>query len=46
MLVEVMGGGRYLKAGQSADLRANSLTSKIWKHGFKYWSLDQILFLP
>jgi len=43
MPVEVIGGGRYLRVDQSANLRANSVISKIWKHGFKYRSLDHAL---
>jgi rubrerythrin len=39
LAVEVIGGGRFLKVDQSANLRANSLTSKIWQHGFEYRSL-------
>jgi hypothetical protein len=38
--IEVIGGGRYLRVDQSANLRANSATSKIWNHGFEYRSLD------
>jgi len=37
--VEVIGGGGFLKVDQSAKLRANLLTSKIWQHGFEYRSL-------
>ena len=40
MPVEVIGGGRYLRVDQSANLRANSVISKIWNHGFEYRSLD------
>ena len=40
MPVEVFGGVRYLKVDQSANLRANSVISKIWNHGFEYRSLD------
>jgi hypothetical protein len=40
MPVEVTGCGRYLKVDQSTNLRTNSLTSKIWNHGFEYRSLD------
>jgi DNA-directed RNA polymerase subunit RPC12/RpoP len=40
MPVEVIGGGRYLRVDQTANLRANSVTSKIWNHGFEYRSLD------
>ena len=40
MPVEVIGGGRYLRVDQSAKLRANSVISKIWNHGFEYRSLD------
>jgi hypothetical protein len=40
MRVEVIDGGRYLRVDQSANLRVNSVVSKIWKHGFEYRSLD------
>jgi hypothetical protein len=43
MPVEVIGGGRYLRVGQSTNLRANSVISKIWNHGFVYRSLDHRL---
>ena len=40
MPVEVIGGGRYLRVDQSANIRAGSVISKIWNHGFEYRSLD------
>ena len=40
MPVEVIGGGRYLRVDQSANLRANSVISKIWNHSFEYRLLD------
>jgi hypothetical protein len=44
--VEVIGGGRFLKVDQSANLRANSLTSKIWQHGFEYRALAKKFITP
>jgi hypothetical protein len=40
MPVDVIGGGRYLRVDQSANIRAGSVISKIWNHGFEYRSLD------
>ena len=40
MPIEVIGSGRYLRVDQSANLRANSVVSKIWSHSFEYRSLD------
>ena len=36
MLIELVGGRRFLRVNQTADLRAGSKVSKIWEHGFEY----------
>ena len=40
MPIELVGGRRFLKVDQAANLRAGSKVSKIWEHGFGYRSLD------
>jgi hypothetical protein len=36
--VEIIDDRRYLRINQNANLRANSVVSKIWNHGFEYRS--------
>jgi hypothetical protein len=38
--VEVINRAKYIKVDQSANLRAGSVSSKIWLHGDEYRSLD------
>jgi hypothetical protein len=38
--IELVGGRRFLKVDQTANLRAGSKVSKIREHGFEYRSLD------
>ena len=40
MTVEVINRARYMKVDQSANLRAGSVSSKIWLHGDEYRSLE------
>jgi hypothetical protein len=40
MTVEVINRAKYMKVDQSANLRAGSVSSKIWLHGNEYRSLD------
>jgi hypothetical protein len=40
MPIELVGGRRFLKVDQAANLRAGSKVSKIWEHGFGYRLLD------
>jgi hypothetical protein len=38
--VEIWMNRRFLRVDQSANLRAGSVTSKIWDYGFKYRPLN------
>jgi hypothetical protein len=44
MPIELVGGRRFLKVNQTANLRAGSEVSKIQEHGFEYRSLDNGLY--
>jgi hypothetical protein len=44
MAVEVINRAKYMKVDQSANLRANSVSSKIWLHRDEYRSFDDGLF--
>ena len=41
MHIEVVGGRRFLKVDQTANLRAGSKVSKIWEHDFEYRSVGR-----
>jgi len=44
MPIELVGGRRFLKVDQTANLRAGSKVSKVQEHGFEYRSLDNGLY--
>ena len=44
MPIGLVGGRRFPKADQTANLHAGSRVSKIWEHSFEYRSLDNGLY--